>query len=199
MLISISVPVPGVLRTSTFPPCRSIRPMIESAEAVSVFADRIDVEPGSPVADERGGAALVRLDIQRHRRDPGVFGRIHQRLAARRDKGGQLVVEHRVPDDDDLDLDRVVVLDLAGSRSHGVGELAAGRARPVQQRAQFPLLPAGKSSDLARRVGVALNKRERLQHRVVQMCGKLSPLLRTDALGSLLTELREPAGSTRDR
>ena len=63
------------------------------------------------------------------------------------------------------------------------GRERAALRRPlgvVQPGAQLALLAAGQPGDLARLVGVALDQRQRLQHRVVQVRGDVGPLLGAD-------------------
>ena len=49
---STSVPSPGAERTSAVPPCRVIRPMIESRSPCRSAGTVVGVEAGAAVADE---------------------------------------------------------------------------------------------------------------------------------------------------
>ena len=55
----------------------------------------------------------------------------------------------------------------------------------VEPGPQLPLLAAGQRQGLAGAVGVALDERQGLEHRVVQVGGHLRALLRPDALAAL--------------
>ena len=103
------------------------------------------------------------------------------------------IIDRDVADHHHVDRDAVGVLDL------GRGTSAAGRPASavvrlaVQQAAQFTFLSTGQPGDLARRLRVALDERQRLQHRVVQMGGQFGPLLRPDAFAPLVGQARDGA------
>ncbi len=157
------------------------------------------IEALAAVSDVGDDGRVVDLDVERRGVDPGVPGRVDQRLARRCDQLGQRVIEWRVADDDDLDRDGIGVLDLGGGGPDGVGQVAdrVGVGRRVEHRPQGSLLPPGEPDDLPRRLGVALDQRERLQHRIVEVRGEGGALLAADALTSLFGQLRRHADPPR--
>ena len=76
---------------------------------------------------------------------------------------------------------------------------AAVPAGPVEPVPQLALLPAGQPQHLAGLVGLALDQRERLQHRVVQVRGDLRALGLDDALAALLAEVAHQLEPPRHR
>ena len=78
----------------------------------------------------------------------------------------------------------------AAARFDRVAEIEVGvhRRSAEQPRTQLALLTAGQAHDRARVVGAALDHREGLQHRVVQVRGHLGALVGADALAALLDE-----------
>ena len=130
-----------------------------------------------------------------------MLGRVDQRLAGRPHRGPRAASSTGgVADDDQLDGQRVVVLDLGDHAGRQPGQratLAADRG-VVQPGAQLALLAAGEPGDRRWLVGVPLDQRQRLQHRVVQVGGDRGPLLGADARRALLgPRVEQPAPERR--
>ena len=128
--------------------------------------------------------------------DPRVLGHVDQRLAGGRAERGQRVVHRGVADDDVVDDEGVVALHLGDHAGHqpGPGPALADHLRVVQPGAQLPFLAAGQPADRLLVVGVPLDERQRLQHRVVQVGGDGGALLRADARGPLrVAGVQQPA------
>ncbi len=90
----------------------------------------------------------------------------------------------------------MLVLDLGGVALDRLGEgggllvlVLAVPLRLVEPGAQVALLGPGQTANLAGVVRVALDQRERVQHRVVDVGGDLGPLLGADAHQALLGEV----------
>jgi hypothetical protein len=118
------------------------------------------------------------------------FCRVRQRLAARVHDGLEPGVQRRVADDHRFDANAMGELDALGQLVHGGAQQVSARLalRPVQPRPQLTLLHARQRRH-PRGVLRALDERERLQHRVVQVRRDVLPLLRTDAFPALLAHL----------
>ena len=117
-----------------------------------------------------------------------MLGGVEQGLAGGRTEGGELLVDRGVADDHRVDDQRVVGLDLGhhARDQPGPGAALADHLRVVEPGAQLPLLAAGQPVDRLLVVGVPLDQRQGLQHRVVQVRGHGGALLGPDAGGALL-------------
>ena len=125
--------------------------------------------------------------------DRGLAGRIEERA--------QRLVELAVPHHDHLDGDPVVRLHLALQQPDALGQhggvLADGAGRPAleQPGPQLALLGPGQAHDVLGVVGRALDERQRLQHRVVDVGRHLRPLLGQRArlaLGDQVADQAQP-------
>ena len=185
---STSVPRPGAARIAARPPCRSMRPTIDSRTPRRSAGTASGSKPGPRSRTKTCKALAVGLGVERDRSGvPGELGGVHERLARGGDQRARAVVERRVADGDDVDADAVGVLDLLGGGGQRRRE-AVVRARGVpvlEPGAQLALLAPGQRRDRARVLGLALDQRQRLQHRVVEVRGDLGALLRADARGAL--------------
>ena len=170
---STSVPSPGAERISAVPPSRVSRPFTESRSprrSSGTVAGSNPLPRSRTKTDTRSGVTSVYRSAAVA---PGVLGRVDQRLAGGRAEGGERVVDRGVTDDDRVDDQRVVGLDLGDHAGDEPGPRAAlaDDLRVVEPGAQLALLAAGQPADRLRVVGVPLDEREGLQHRVVQVRG----------------------------
>ena len=174
---STSVPSPGAERTSAVPPSRSSRPVTESRSPRRSAGTASGSKPLPAVADEHRHPLRRHLGEQVGRGDPGVLGRVDQRLPGRAAaaRPGRRRPGRRRPRP-------------ARRRARGrprprrrCRAPARPRCRPaevagvVEPRAQLPLLAAGQPADRLRLLGVPLDQREGLQHGVVQVGGDRRP------------------------
>ena len=185
---STSVPSPGAEVTVARPPARAIRPRTDSAR------------PCPPAGTASGSKPRPRSRTNTVS-DPGSTSRktatsstpactaafvIASRAASTSDC--VLLVERRIAARRyDLDAHAVQLLDLRGrilERRHEARARGEAAAR-VEPRAQLPLLAPRELPDAARVLGVTLDERERLQHRVVHPRRQLAALLRPDARDAL--------------
>ena len=197
---STSVPSPGADRTSAVPPSRVSRPRHRVTQAAPVVGHRLRIEPLAAVAHEHRHALGRDLGVEVGRGRPRVLGGVDQRLAGGGTERGELLVDRGVADDDRVDDQRVVGLDLGhhARDEPGPGAALAHDLRVVEPGPQLALLAAGQPVDRLLVVGVPLDEREGLQHRVVQVRGHAGPLLRADARGALLgARVQQPAPDRR--
>jgi len=129
-----------------------------------------------------------------------VLGRVGRRLARSVDQRARALVEGQIPHDYDVDRDAMHALDPIGHRIHRFAKHlpVAGRRAPVQPRAQLALLRARERRHLLR-AGRALDHRQRLEDRVVQVSGHLGALLGTDPHAPLFTELADKVEDPRPK
>ncbi len=154
-----------------------------------VGRDVVEVEAVTVVAHEGLGDAAADLDVGGDGR-PRVPHRVGQRFAQRAHERLARVVQCGVAGDDELDGHAVAVLDLVRGGRDGLGE-RTGRGGPaVQPRAQLALLGPGQAGGDGRVVG-ALDEREGLQHRIVQVGRDVGALGLADA-GGLLALVAPP-------
>ena len=144
--------------------------------------------------------SAVGLDVDRHVVDAGVLGGVDRRLPDRREQRLDPLVEGPVAHDHQLDRHVVQVLDLLGH------ERSRRSQRRVARRPAASAYSHSRSSRSWRRarrhraagiLGAALDERQRLQHRVVQVGGHRGPLLGADALAPLVAELLAHPGQPR--
>ena len=122
------------------------------------------------------------LGVQRDHAGAGPLRRVDRRLAGRGEQRVQVVVERAVADGDDLDGHPVPRLDVPLYLPDALderGRVPVSERAPLEQPgAQLAFLRPGELDDLLWVVGVPLDKRERLQHRVVHAGGDVGPFLR---------------------
>ena len=184
------------------PPWRSIRPTIDCRTPSRSSGTASEVEARPPVAheDRRPGSARPR----RRPRPAGVrrvLGRVDQASRGRLHAGrSSVLVERRVADRPrPRRRPPCASSTSAGGRARGRRGTASasvawgGRATARSSRSSA----RASRADLARVVGVALDQRQRLQHRVVHVRRQLGPLLRPDPLPPLLGELAGRADQPR--
>ena len=160
------------------------------ADAVAVAGDAAQVEAGAAVADEHVDRSAGGLGVDVGALRAGVLGDVDDGLARGEDERAQRLVEVAVADGDDVDDHGVLRLDVGrhllqrsreGRRVGGVGL--------EQPLAQVALLRPREAGDGGGVVGVLLDQREGLQHRVVQVRGHVGALLGAHALGPLRAEV----------
>jgi hypothetical protein len=145
----------------------------------------------------------VRLDfrIDGHLVLTGPLGCVHGGLACGIEQGAQRLVQLAVPHHHDLHGDAVISLDLPLQQADtfaehgGVLPDGTGRATLEEPGAQLTLLDPGEAHHLLGIVGRALNERQRLQHRVMDVGRHLGPFFgqRTRlALGDEVPEEAQP-------
>ncbi len=111
---------------------------------------------------------------------------VGQGLAGGRDDRAQGLLERGVADRDHVDGHAVGVLDGRGRGTQRAGHAAlVDRLLAVEPGTQVALLAAGQPGDRGAVVGGALDERERLQHRVVQVGGDVGTLLAAHPLLAL--------------
>src|SRR6266849_2873591 len=122
-----------------------------------------------------------------------MLRRVRHRLARREHEHVRALVERGVTGAHDVDPEAVKLLDLGGRRLDGLGERPLRRRLPVgiEPGAQLALLPPCERRHTACIGGIALDERERLQHRVVDARGEVGSLLRADARGVLRVPLAD--------
>ncbi len=150
----------------------------------------IDVEPAAAVADEDLELTVGDLCEDIDPRCTGVPGRVDHRLACRRYERRGPRIDRAVPDSDQLDWDLVGDLDLTDRLLQGGFDGDVGACRRVEQpAAQLAFLGARQLGDDGRVIGLTLDQRKCLQHRVVQMCGDVGAFLAANALGAFTAQL----------
>ena len=194
---STSVPSPGVEAIVAVPPARAIRPSIDSASPRRSAGTAARSKPAPRSRTKTLTRVVVGLGVDRDLVGARELRRVRHRLARGEHDGAHVVVERAVAAARELDAHAVQLLDLGGRVRERADERVARRgAVAVEPAAQLALLPPRERGDAARLVGVALDQRERLQHRVVHARGDLGALLDADArraLGvALARELPEP-------
>ena len=115
----------------------------------------------------------------------------------------QRLVEWALADNNQFDRHAVIVFDFCRDGLEGLAEiqLLIGRTT-VKPGPQLALLAAGQPLHFAWIVDVALDQRERVQHRVMQMCSQFSTFLLADAgtpLGGQFAQRAEPPRTGDDR
>ena len=175
---AISVPSPGRDSTTADPTDRGHPPHDRVAHAAPLGRDRRELEARALVAHEHLGAVGARLPEDEDRRARRVPRGVAQRLAR---GGGERLggpVEPAIPQHRELHDRTRVVLDL-GDRGpqRGAQRLRAELDLARHPRPQLVLLAAREPRDRGRVVRLALDQRERLQHRVVQVRGDAPPLV----------------------
>ena len=185
---------PATRPTSAVPPYRCRRPRIESAmprrSSGTVSGSKPFPWSRTNAVTDSGSTSTYRETLAA----PECFAAFVSASPHASTTACSPVVQRAVADDDRLDADAVGQLDALGQLVDGGAQQVGARLalRPVQPRAQLALLHAGQRRH-PRRVLRALDERERLQHRVVQVRRDVLPLLRADALPALLGQLpREP-------
>ena len=157
-----------------------------AAHAVAVGGHGLEVEAAAAVAHEDLDGLVVDLGVDVDARHPGVPGGVGQGLAGRRDDRAQRLVERGVTDRDHVDGHAVGVLDARGGGAQRAGHAAlVDRLLAVEPGAQVALLAAGQPGDGGAVVGGALDQRQGLQHRVVQVGGDVGALLAAHPLLAL--------------
>ena len=172
------------------PPTRVIRPRIDSAIPWASSGSVRRVEPGAAVADEDRDLVLAGLHERRDLVGARVLRGVRHRLACGEDESLDALVERRVAGADERDGHAVQLLDLGGRRVDRRAEARSVRAARVEPRPELALLTARQRRHAARVAGLALDERERLQHRVVDARGHLGALLRADPNRALGVPLR---------
>src|SRR5262245_39365764 len=110
--------------------------------------------------------------------DLGVLGGVGERFARCPDNRAGGVVEAACSDGRYLDGHVELVLHLLGHSLGRGGEVVAiVRLPAVEPCAQLPVGAAGERAYGPRVVGSLVDKRERLEHRIMQVGGDLGPLL----------------------
>ena len=176
-------------------------------DALAVLGHRIGVETPAAVPDVEHDRVRLHLGVDRDLVGTGPLGRVHRGLPGRVEQGAQRVVECAVPHHDHLDRDAVVGLHLALQEADALGQhrgvLADGSRRPAleQPGPQLALLGPGQAHHVLRVVGRALDERQGLEHRVVDVGRHLGPLLGQGAglaLGDEVAHQAEPPGPEDD-
>ena len=163
-------------------------------DPAAVRGHRSRIEPGAMVADVPADGVVLDLDEDRDLGRSRMPGRVQGGLPHRGDQGANVLVEVGVPDHDRFDLHLLITLDATG---HGVDRVTQPRTgkgwrAPVEPRPQLTLLGARQAGHLTRGRG-ALDEGERLEHRVVEVRGHLSPLLGPHPRVALLDQLARDA------
>ena len=164
------------------------------AHPLAVAAHGVDVEADAAVADEDVDRTGGRLGVDVGALGAGVLGDVDDRLAGGVHDRAQGLVEGAVADGDHVDDDRVLRLHVGGHLLERAGE--RGRVGVVgleQPLAQVALLRARQPGHRGGVVGVLLDQRQRLQHRVVQVGGHVGALLGAHPLGALGAEVVDQA------
>ena len=187
---STSVPDPGALVTRARPPCRSIRPTIDSRTPRRSGGTAAGIEARPAVAHEHLRAPPVALRVDVHGRARAELGRVGHGLTRRGHDRLVRLVELSSPTTTTSDRYAVLLLHLGGGRLERAHKPAAlpGRGPPGEPRPQLALLPPSQRRHLRRILGAPLHHRERLEHGVVQVRRHLGALLGADALRTLLGE-----------
>ena len=188
-----SVPSPGAVRSRTSPPCLVILPRMRVREAMPVLRNRVRVEALAPVAHEHGHLVRLDLGVDADLGDPRVLGRVDDRLAGRLDQRGSA----RPPAGSRRR--RPAGTAIAKSSSTSRARLRDRDARPAAaprpphgrraSRAARRSWPRARRLHLARRLGLLLDQRKRLQHGVVQVGGDLGAFLGADARPAFRVEV----------
>ncbi len=177
--------------------------MIDSRTPRRSGGTAVGIEAGATIAHEHLDALAGELGINGDRRLAGELGGVEHRLARGRKDSVAALLERAVADGHDLDRAAHRRLHLGGRRVQGAGERVAGLARVAagQPAAQLALLAAGKRRHLLGVLRAALDQRERLQHRVVQVRPHVGALLGANALGALGREAarQAPPGGSEDQ
>ena len=120
-------------------------------DATAVFANGVRLEPKPLIADECANQAVLYFDVDGQLVDAGVVRAIQDGLAAGSNQGAQSVIELRIADDDDFDLDVVAHLDPTGDFVDGISQGdASNRWRPAEEPGtQLALLRSGEACHLA--------------------------------------------------
>ena len=196
-------PLARCRRTVAVPPSRVSRPT-RVAQPPPVGGHRLRVEPGAAVADEHRHRRSAHLAVERDAAGAGVLGRVDQRLLGAPPERGHRLVDRRSPTTTGSTVTAWSASTSATSRATSPAQVPPRRDRRlVQPGPQLPLLAAGEPADHRRVLGVPLDQREGLQHRVVQVGGDRGPFLRADRrrpLGGPLVEQPAPQrrGGQRD-
>ena len=196
MCSSTSVPSPGLDTIVARPPARSSLPSIDSTRPrrSAGTAARSNPAPRSRTKTETSSSRDLGVDVDLL--DACELGRVRHRLAGCEDDGAERPVDGTVARARDLDANAVKLLDVAGGRRerrHERGVRVADRLVAVEPAAELALLPARQRGDAARLVRVALDQRQRLQHRVVHARGDVGALVAADPGGALGVAVdREP-------
>ena len=137
------------------------------------------IEAAATVTDEHEDLVITGLREQRHPRNPGVLGRVGQRLLGGADDRFAPAVQRTGPGRDQLDLHGDAVLDVLDRRDQSADEIVPAASRPAQPGAQATLGMAGQTSHLIRVLCPPLDQRQLLEHDIVHMGGEFGALLRT--------------------
>ena len=141
------------------------------------------IEAAAPVAHEDRDLVLSDVDEGRDLLRAGVLRGVRHRLARGEDECFHPVVDGYVARPDELDRNAEELLDLGCGGIHGCGKPTAlgSPLIGVEPGTKLTLLAACQRGHAARIAGLALDERQRLQHRVVDACSHLGTLLRADA------------------
>ena len=172
-------------------------------DALAIGRDGGGVETLAPVPHEQHDGAGLDLGVERDLRGLRPFGGVDRGLPGRIEEGAEAFGEGAVPHHHHLDGDPVIGLDVPLEEADALGQVchfvAEGAGRPAleQPGPQLSFLGPGQAHHVLRVLGRALDQCERLQHRVVHVCGHLAPLLGQRprlAFGHQVAHQAEPPG-----
>ena len=156
------------------------------ANATPVSRHRAGVEARAAIAHEDLRPLVRSLGVDVDAPGAGELRGVEDRLARGGGQRGGVAVERPVADADDLDLDAVLLLDVRGRAHQRTVQRVRRRGLVgVQPGAKLAFLAARELGHLGGVVGAALDHRQRLQHRVVQVRRHLGALLGADARRAL--------------